>query len=156
MIYTTAPNDPSARELRAHERVELAPSALEPRQIPLWVFTSPSEMDASSGLVMNLSHSGLQVMTGPGQLKEEHYEVRLMLDNEASKGTDSEFSGPIRRVWSREVTNRDFGDSELSGFEFEHPDSPAEQFLRRRADGDQDGLVRCVLVARKMIGAFAG
>ena len=152
MIDTTAPNEQTMRELREHERVELVPSPMEPKQIPLWVYTNPQQVDASSGLVMNLSHSGLQVMTGPGQLTGDHYEVRLMLGEGAD---DGEFSGPIRRVWSRQSQHQDFGDSELSGFEFEHPDSPAEQFLRRRADNsDQDGLVRCVLVARKMIGSF--
>ncbi|XHS76608.1 hypothetical protein ACFJGW_12800 [Burkholderiaceae bacterium UC74_6] len=151
MNTTTAPHDDvSSHELRAHERVELAPAELQPRQIPLWVYTSPEELDASNGLVMNLSHSGLQVMTGADRLSGEHYEVRLMLDDRA----DSEFSGPIRRVWSRDLRDADFGDSQLSGFEFEHPDSPAEQFLRKRGSGAQDGLVRCMLVARKAIGAF--
>ncbi len=145
-------NAPKMHEYREHERVELVPSEMQPKQIPLWVYTNPAQVDASSGLVMNLSHSGLQVMTGPGQLTGEHYEVRLMLNDKADD--DAEFSGPIRRVWSRQSQHQDFGDSELSGFEFEHPDSPAEQFLRRRADGEQDALVRCVLVARKMIGAF--
>ena len=153
MISTTAPQSlaaSSAHELRAHERVELAPAELQPRQIPLWVYTSPEELDASNGLVMNLSQSGLQVMTGADRLSGEHFEVRLMIDDRA----DSEFSGPIRRVWSRDVRDADFGDSQLSGFEFEHPDSPAEQLLRKRGSNDQDRLVRCMLVARKTIGAF--
>jgi len=150
MNTTTAPHEASAQELRAHERVELAPAELQPRQIPLWVYTSPEELDASNGLVMNLSQSGLQVMTGADRLSGDHYEVRLMLHDQP----DSEFSGPIRRVWSRDVRDADFGDSQLSGFEFEHPDSPAEQFLRKRGSSDQDGLVRCMLVARKAIGAF--
>ena len=153
MTDTTAPKEQTMHEYREHERVELVPSEMQPKQIPLWVYTNPAHVDASSGLVMNLSHSGLQVMTGPGQLTGEHYEVRLML-NDTADDDSSEFSGPIRRVWSRQSQHQDFGDSELSGFEFEHPDSPAEQFLRHRADSDQDALVRCVLVARKMIGAF--
>ncbi len=153
MNSRTAPKPQDQHELRAHERVELVPADLSAQQVPLWVFTSPAELDASQGLVMNLSRSGLQVMTGQGRLTDEHYEVRLLLDAQAG---GSEFSGPIRRVWSRSVHDRDFGDSELTGFEFEHPDSPTEQFLRRRADSEQDGLVRCVLVARKMIGSFIG
>ncbi len=154
MTSMTSLHEASAHELRAHERVELAPAEMQPKQIPLWVYTSPEELDASNGLVMNLSQSGLQVMTGADRVNGDHYEVRLMLDGQSEKSADSEFSGPIRRVWSRDVRDADFGDSQLSGFEFEHPDSPAEQFLRKRGSSDRDGLVRCMLVARKAIGAF--
>ena len=150
----TTPLDPRLdeqrlREQREYERVEFQLTPVEPAPVPVWVFQpKPS---AKAGLVMNLSQSGLQIMTSAEHpLTADHYEVRLLVDDDQEL---VDFSGPVRRVWTRELGEP----SQLSGFEFEHPDSPTSNFLQHHSlHGQDQAFVRCVLVERKTIGAFAG
>lgn len=144
-------NDSRMRELREHERFEFRLAPLASDTMPAWLSSKPKEN--RGGLVMNLSQSGLQVMTSREHpLTADHYEVRLLLDDGAD-WADSAYSGPVRRVWTRDLDEP----SQLSGFEFEHPDSPAGDFLQQHSlRGEGHAEVRCVLVERKSIGAFSG
>jgi hypothetical protein len=147
-LLTPRLDDQRFREQRGHERIEFQLTPVEQAQLPGWVFQA--QADAKAGLVMNLSQSGIQVMTSAEHpLTADHYEVRLLLGDDDEL---SDFSGPVRRVWTRELGEP----SQLSGFEFEHPDSPTVNFLQQHSLHAQDQtFVRCVLVERKTIGAFA-
>ncbi|HEY4081583.1 MAG TPA: PilZ domain-containing protein [Burkholderiaceae bacterium] len=149
--YDTRPDAQRHRDQREYERVEFQLSPVvehsgwmsQPKDAP---------RDAlNAGLVMNLSQTGLQVMTSAEHpLTADHYEVRLLVNDDHDS---IDYSGPVRRVWTRELGEP----SQLSGFEFEHPDSPTSNFLQHHSLHAQDqSFVRCVLVERKMIGDCAG
>jgi len=133
---TAAPHDQ-----RRFPRVEFFLVPAEQEQLPVWVIKPEPLADQRGGLVLNLSEGGLQIATAvEPPLDAEHYELRLLLGEDEQVAL---FNGPVRRVWSRPLTQR----AELSGFEFEVPNSLAEQFLltqTRNIAARQ--WVRCVLL----------
>lgn len=128
---------------RRSPRVEffLVPDAHE--QLPVWVIKPDGLADARAGVVVNLSESGLQILSSAKPpLDAEHYELRLLLGEDEGVPL---FSASVRRVWSRPLSQL----VQVSGFEFTTANSQAEEFLQAQtAQITARRWVRCVLVER--------
>jgi len=128
---------------RRSPRVEFFLVPDEHEQLPVWVIKPESLAQARGGVVVNLSEEGLQVLTSADPaLDAPHYELRLLLGEDEGVPL---FSASVRRVWSRPLSRI----VQLCGFEFESPNSQAEEFLRTQtAQITARKWVRCVLVER--------
>ncbi|WP_457426644.1 PilZ domain-containing protein [Roseateles sp. P5_E7] len=128
---------------RRSPRVEFFLVPDEHEQLPVWVIKPESLAQARGGVVVNLSEEGLQVLTSADPaLDAQHYELRLLLGEDEGVPL---FSASVRRVWSRPLSRI----VQLCGFEFESPNSQAEEFLRTQtAQITARKWVRCVLVER--------
>ncbi len=126
---------------RRFPRVEFFLVPAEHEQLPVWVIKPEGLSNERGGVVVNLSESGLQILAAAQPaLDAEHYELRLLLGEDEGVAL---FSAPVRRVWSRPMSSQ----VQLSGFEFEAPNSQAEEFLRAQtAQITARQWVRCVLV----------
>ena len=133
----------AAIEHRHHRRVEFFRVPSRREHVPVWVFKPADAMDAIAGLVTNLSQGGLQVLTASDQaLAHTRHEIQL-LTGEAE--TVPRFRGQVTRVWTREAASSGL----LSGFRFDDPHSPAEDFIRAYgAAGPEQSWVRCLLMPR--------
>lgn len=132
---------PASSDLRRFPRVEFFLVPDEHEQLPVWVVKPQDLAGARGGVVVNLSESGLQILaaTEPA-LEADHYEMRLLLGEDEGVPL---FAAPVRRVWSRPLSQL----VQLSGFEFDAPNSQAEEFLRvQTAQITARRWVRCVLV----------
>lgn len=131
----------SSADMRRFPRVEFFLVPDEHEQLPVWVVKPEDLADARGGVVVNLSESGLQILaSAEPPLEASHYEMRLLLGEDEGVPL---FTAPVRRVWSRPLS----GLVQLSGFEFDAPNSEAEEFLRvQTAQITARRWVRCVLV----------
>ena len=126
---------------RFHRRVECFLVPVQREQVPVWIFKPADALEASAGLVMNLSDGGLQVLTAADDaLEHPAYEIQLLLGEDEAV---PRFRGRVTRVWTREASSAGW----LSGLRFADPGSPAEDFIRvYRADAAGRRWVRCLLV----------
>jgi hypothetical protein len=126
---------------RRFPRVEFFLVPAEHEQLPVWVIKPEGLSDARGGVVVNLSEAGLQVLAAAEPaLEAQHYELRLLLGEDEGVPL---FSAAVRRVWTRPLSQL----VQLCGFEFEAPNSQAEEFLRTQtAQITARKWVRCVLV----------
>lgn len=126
---------------RRFSRVEffLVPTEHEPW--PVWVFKPQMLAQERGGVVVNISEGGLQILSANApSLDAERFELRLLLGEDEHVPL---FSGPVRRVWQREVSHQ----AQQLGLEFETPNSLAEQFLQTQTHHvAARQWVRCVLV----------
>jgi hypothetical protein len=133
----------SSVEHRSHRRVEffLVPSQRE--QVPVWVFKPADAIQATAGLVVNLSEGGVQVLTASGDAPDRAaYEIQLLLGEPEAV---PRFRGRVTRVWTHEAASAGW----LSGLRFDDERSSAEDFIRSyRASMPERGWVRCLLVPR--------
>lgn len=137
------PSACSPADLRRSPRLEFFLVPTEQEQLPVWVFKPQALAAARAGLVLNLSEGGLQILTAlePG-LAGTHYELKLLLGEDEGVAL---FDGPVRLVWRDALGAR----GQLCGFEFELPNSLAEQFLQTQARQiAARQWVRCVLAER--------
>ncbi|MEO6279797.1 PilZ domain-containing protein [Roseateles sp.] len=128
---------------RRSPRVEFFLVPEEHEQLPVWVIKPEGLANARGGVVVNLSEDGLQILaSAEPPLDARHYELRLLLGEDDGVPL---FSADVRRVWSRPLNQL----VQLSGFEFESPNSEAEEFLlAQTAQITARKWVRCVLVER--------
>ncbi len=128
---------------RRSPRVEFFLVPEEHEQLPVWVIKPEGLANARGGVVVNLSEAGLQILaSAEPALDAEHYELRLLLGEDEGVPL---FSADVRRIWSRPLSQL----VQLSGFEFETPNSEAEEFLlAQTAQITARQWVRCVLVER--------
>lgn len=126
---------------RLHRRVEFFLVPVQREQVPVWVFKPADALEASAGLVMNLSDGGLQVLTAADDvLDRSAYEIQLLLGEDE---TVPRFRGRVARVWTREASSTGW----LSGLRFDDRTSPAEDFIRvYQADAEGRRWVRCLLL----------
>lgn len=131
----------SAPDMRRFPRVEFFLVPEEHEQLPVWVVKPEDLAAARGGVVVNLSESGLQILAAAEPpLEGTHYEMRLLLGEDEGVPL---FTAPVRRVWTRPLSKI----VQLGGFEFETPNSEAEEFLRvQTAQITARQWVRCVLV----------
>jgi hypothetical protein len=138
---------------RAHRRVEFFRVPVKREQVPVWVFKPADSVQASAGLVMNLSEGGLQVLTATDDaLARSDYEMQLLLGEDEAI---PRFRGRVTRMWTREAG----GAGWLNGLRFDEAQSPAEAFIRAYQSGaDARRWVRCLLTpvpARQAPGTSA-
>ena len=126
---------------RSHRRVEFFLVPVQREHVPVWIFKPADSLEASAGLVVNLSDGGLQVLTASDDaLERPAYEIQLLLGEDEAV---PRFRGRVTRVWTREATSAGW----LSGLRFDDPHSPAEDFIRvYQADAPGRRWVRCLLV----------
>lgn len=108
---------------RRFQRVEflLVPDA--DAQLPVWIFKPQDLAEERAGVVLNISEGGLQIITGTlPPLPGLRFELTLL---EGEEDALPHYRGWVRRVWRRAHSDR----SELGGFEFETPNSLAEDYL---------------------------
>ena len=129
-------------------RVEffLVPDAHE--QLPVWVIKPAGLSQARGGVVVDLSAAGLQILSAAEPaLDAPAYELRLLLGEDEGVPL---FSAGVRRIWSRPLSSQ----VQLGGFEFEAPNSQAEEFLlAQTVQVSARRSVRCVLVERMAAAA---
>ena len=130
----------SPSDHRSHRRVEFFRVPVRREQVPVWVFKPADSVEASAGLVMNLSEGGLQVLTANDDaLVRSDYEMQLLLGEDEAI---PRFRGRVTRMWTREAV----GAGWLNGLRFDEAQSPAEAFIRAyQAPGDARRWVRCLL-----------
>ena len=134
----------TAIDQRSHRRVEFFLVPDDRERVPVWVFKPSDAVAAIAGLVMNLSESGLQVLTASDdKLDRDAYEIQLLLGEDEAV---ARFQGRVARIWTRS----DSGTGWLSGFRFEAELSSAEDFIRVYM-GSVTGhrWVRCLLVSER-------
>ncbi len=126
---------------RNHRRVEFFLVPVQREQVPVWIFKPADALDASAGLVMNLSDGGLQVLT-PADTAPQHltYEIQLLLGEDERV---PRFRGRVNRIWTREAATSGW----LTGFRFNDEHSQAEDFIRvYQAGSPGRRWVRCLLL----------
>ncbi len=125
---------------RSHRRVECFRVPMHRAHVPVWVFKPSDAVEASAGLLMNLSDGGLQVLTAADDaLSHAGYEIQLLLGEDE---TVPRFRGRVTRVWTREAISAGW----LSGLRFDDERSPAADFTRvYQAGGAARRWVRCLL-----------
>jgi len=128
---------------RRSPRVEFFLVPAEHEQLPVWVIKPEGLAEARGGVVVNLSEAGLQILaSAEPPLDAQHYELRLLLGEDEGVPL---FSASVRRVWTRPLSRI----VQLGGFEFDSPNSEAEEFLlAQTAQITARKWVRCVLVER--------
>ncbi|KQV88959.1 MULTISPECIES: PilZ domain-containing protein [unclassified Roseateles] len=128
---------------RRFPRVEFFLVPDEHEQLPVWVIKPEGLAEKRGGVVVNLSEAGLQILAAAEPpLDAQHYELRLLLGEDEGVPL---FSAEVRRVWTRPLSRI----VQLGGFEFESPNSQAEEFLlAQTAQITARKWVRCVLVER--------
>lgn len=128
---------------RRFPRVEFFLVPAEHEQLPVWVIKPEGLAEARGGVVVNLSEAGLQILaSAEPPLDAQHYELRLLLGEDEGVPL---FSASVRRVWTRPLSRI----VQLGGFEFDSPNSEAEEFLlAQTAQITARKWVRCVLVER--------
>ncbi|RZJ11052.1 MAG: PilZ domain-containing protein [Rubrivivax sp.] len=128
---------------RRSPRVEFFLVPEEHEQLPAWVTKPDGLGNVRGGVVVNLSEAGLQVLaSSEPPLDAQHYELRLLLGEDDGVPL---FSADVRRIWSRPISEL----VQLSGFEFETPNSEAEEFLlAQTAQITARQWVRCMLAER--------
>lgn len=133
----------SSIDQRRSPRVEFFLVPDEHEQLPVWVIKPESLASARGGVVVNLSEAGLQILAAAEPpLEAPQYELRLLLGEDDGVPL---FSADVRRVWTRPLSKI----VQLCGFEFETPNSQAEEFLQAQtAQITARKWVRCVLVER--------
>ncbi|MBV8036812.1 PilZ domain-containing protein [Roseateles sp.] len=133
----------SGADQRRFPRVEFFLVPDEHEQLPVWVIKPEGLSTARGGVVVNLSEAGLQILaSAEPPLDALHYEMRLLLGEDEGVPL---FSADVRRVWSRPLSRI----VQLCGFEFETPNSEAEEFLlAQTVQITARKWVRCVLVER--------
>ena len=126
---------------RSHRRVEFFLVHVQREHVPVWIFKPADALEASAGLVMNLSDGGLQVLTAADdRLDRPVYEIQLLLGEDEAV---PRFRGRVTRVWTRESASTGW----LSGLRFDDDHSPAEDFIRvYQAAAPGRRWVRCLLV----------
>ena len=128
-------------EHRIHRRVEffLVPDRCE--RLPVWVFKPADAADGVAGLVMNLSHGGLQMLTASDEaLDRDRYEIQLLLGEDDAV---PRFRGRVTRVWTREAASAGW----IAGLRFDDKHSSAEDFIRVYQSPTPEGRwVRCLLM----------
>ena len=133
----------SVTDQRRSPRVEFFLVPAEHEQLPVWVIKPEGMANARGGVVVNLSEAGLQILaSAEPALDADSYELRLLLGEDEGVPL---FSAAVRRVWSRPLSQI----VQLGGFEFDAPNSQAEEFLlAQTAQITARKWVRCVLVER--------
>jgi hypothetical protein len=126
---------------RSHRRVEFFLVPVQREHVPVWIFKPADALEASAGLVMNLSDGGLQVLTAADDaLERPAYEIQLLLGEDEAV---PRFRGRVTRVWTREAASSGW----LSGLRFDDDHSAAEDFIRvYQASATGRRWVRCLLV----------
>ncbi len=127
---------------RSHRRVEFFLVPVQREQVPVWIFKPADALEASAGLVMNLSDGGLQVLTAADDaLQRPAYEIQLLLGEDEAV---PRFRGRVTRVWTREAPT---SVGWLSGLRFDDERSSAEDFIRvYQSPTPERRWVRCLLV----------
>ncbi|MCE4556703.1 PilZ domain-containing protein [Roseateles cellulosilyticus] len=133
----------SGSDQRRFPRVEFFLVPDEHEQLPVWVIKPAGLAHERGGVVVNLSGSGLQILAASEPaLDASHYELRLLLGEDEGVPL---FSADVRRVWNRPLSPN----VQIGGFEFDEPNSQAEEFLHAQtAQITARKWVRCVLVER--------
>ena len=126
---------------RIHRRVECFVVHQQRERVPVWVFKPADAVEASAGLVINLSEGGLQVLTAAGEsLDRSSYEIQLLLGEDEHV---PRFRGRVSRVWTRDAPSAGW----ISGFSFDDNHSSAEAFIRTyQASTPERRWIRCLLV----------
>lgn len=139
----TQPDPIMSIDQRRFPRVEFFLVPDQHEQLPVWVIKPEAVSEARGGVVVNLSEAGLQILAAAEPpLDATHYELRLLLGEDEGVPL---FSADVRRVWTRPLSRI----VQLCGFEFESPNSQAEEFLlAQTAHVTARKWVRCVLVER--------
>ena len=140
MLTTSLLVQTSSSDHRSHRRVEFFRVPVKREQVPVWVFKPSDSVEASAGLVMNLSEGGLQVLTATDDaLAQCDYEMQLLLGEDDAI---PRFRGRVTRMWTREAG----GTGWLNGLRFDEAQSPAEAFIRAyQSRTDARRWVRCLL-----------
>jgi hypothetical protein len=124
----------SNQENRIYQRVQCFNLPFEREFIPIWVFNPGG---GPAGLVVNLSLSGVQVLTDAREPLTEHlYEIAFLADDKSDVSTAP--SCQMTRVWSDEnstlYTKSGFtfmGEPvEIIKFQIERMDSGIHHYLR--------------------------
>jgi hypothetical protein len=128
-------------ERRKHARRQCFFITSERERIPVWVFAPPDDPDSHVGLILDLSESGVRVLTAPDHPLETHlYALNLLV--ESADGPGDQLSCTVSRAWSE----RDGSLGLVSGLQFEDGTEAAAAFIAANPPSAKNrSWVRCTL-----------
>jgi len=129
-------------ENRHYQRMQFFRLPKEQEFIPVWVFNSNKPGQTLAGLVVNMSETGIQVLTAMNeQPDDQHYEITFLDDDHPSGNAQAIVPFRIRYVWSESEQ----GLYTRSGFSFDALDDITIRTLFERMRNGEHAFLRCAL-----------
>ncbi|MDE2428214.1 MAG: PilZ domain-containing protein [Burkholderiales bacterium] len=130
----------SQSDNRAFQRVQFFRLPKEQEFVPVWVFNSHQPGKSIAGLVVNLSKTGIQVLTAVNEAPtQQHYRIAFL---EEEPGAVSALpSCKIHLIW----TASEQGLYTRSGFVFDELDDSTLQLLIDHMQQEKHAFLRCSL-----------
>lgn len=123
-------------EKRVHTRSQFFLLNSDGEPVSFFSFRPEDAVDATPGLVVNLSDGGLQILTANAQnLVEKNYSMELAVSERV--GTGKKY--PVKQVWTRQD-----GVNVRSGYAFIDGASAAQEVSELLAASERK-ILRCVL-----------
>ena len=129
-------------ENRQYQRMQFFRLPKEQEFIPVWVFNSDKPGQSLAGLVVNMSETGIQILTAVNEQPEhQHYEITFLDESGSSERLHTIVPFRIRYIWSES----EHGMYTRSGFSFEALDDITIRTLFERMRNGEHPFLRCAL-----------